>query len=277
MKKSHNKNTKAEYSNGLVRCFNGDCVKIIDSSVLENSVDMVFADPPYNLSGKGLKCKGNQTGGDWYMINSDWDRMSPDDYLTFTREWIQACQGVLTSRGTMFICATYHNIGEVMVTLKDLGFRINNIITWYKSNVMPNMTRRTFTHSCEFIIWAALEPGWVFNYEEMKKINPEKKKDGTPRQMRDLWTFPLCQGKERLHNTHTGRALHPTQKPQALVERAILAATNEGDTILDPFLGSGTTAVVSTLTNRNCIGIERDKGYFSAAVERIKLTGKNAQ
>jgi site-specific DNA-methyltransferase (adenine-specific)/modification methylase len=217
-----------------------------------------------------MKCKGNKTGGDWYTVNSDWDRMSPSAYLEFTEDWIEASKRVLTPSGTIFVCATYHNIGEVMVTLKKAGFRINNIITWYKNNVMPNMTRRTYTHSCEFIIWAALAPGWVFNYELMKEMNPDRKKDGSLKQMRDLWTFPLCQGKERLHRKDNGRALHPTQKPMALVERALLASTNPGDMVLDPFHGSGTTGVVSAIHGRRCIGIERAPEYFSASVERIE-------
>jgi len=251
-------------------CYNGDCITVMNSKIDKESVDMVFADPPYNLSGKGLKCKGNTTGGDWYMVNSAWDKMSPEDYLNFTRDWIKSCKRILKPKGSIFICATFHNIGEVMMSLKESEFRINNIITWYKSNVMPNMTRRTFTHACEYIVWAAIEPGWTFNYEVMKEINPERKKDGTLKQMRDLWTFPLCQGKERLHREADGRALHPTQKPEALIKRTILAATNTGEIVVDPFLGSGTTSVAAAQLNRKSIGIERNKTYFDAAVNRLK-------
>ncbi len=252
------------------RLLAGDCVKLMESELAEDSVDLVFADPPYNLSGKGLQWKGNTTGGDWYMVNSDWDRMPPEHYLTFTESWLSAVKRVLKPSGAIYVCCTFHNLGEVLLTLKNEGFRINNVITWYKSNAMPNMTKRTFTHACEYIVWAALGKGWTFNYETVKDINPERRKDGQKKQMRDLWTFPLCQGKERLRRENDGRALHPTQKPEALVERAILASSKEGELVLDPFLGSGTTAVVAKRHGRKCIGFERNKEYLQAARKRLK-------
>ena len=250
----------------------GDCVALMKNKLSAGSVDLVFADPPYNLSGKGLQWKGNTTGGDWYMVNSDWDRMSPERYLAFTKDWIGACKRILTPSGAMYVCCTFHNLGEVLYTLKNCDFRINNVITWYKSNAMPNMTKRTFTHACEYIVWAVQGKGWTFNYEVMKGINPELRKDGSKKQMRDLWTFPLCQGKERLRRKEDGRALHPTQKPEALVERAILASSLEGGLVLDPFLGSGTTAVVALRHKRRCIGIERNPDYLKAAQKRLEKT-----
>jgi site-specific DNA-methyltransferase (adenine-specific)/modification methylase len=131
------------------------------------------------------------------------------------------------------------------------------------------MTRRTFTHSTEFVIWATKGKGWIFNYDEVKKMNPEKKKDGADKQMRDLWQMPLVQGKERLRGADN-KALHPTQKPEELLKRIILASSNKGDLVLDPFLGSGTTTYVAKKYGRNWIGIEREKKYVKAATERMK-------
>ena len=258
--------------NSYLKLLSGDCVTLMNDEIAAESVDLVFADPPYNLSGKGLQWKGNTTGGDWYMVNSDWDRMSPEHYVEFTESWLSACKRVLKSSGAIYVCCTFHNLGEVLYILKKQEFRVNNVITWYKSNAMPNMTKRTFTHACEYIVWAVRGKGWTFNYEVVKEINPERRKDGKKKQMRDLWTFPLCQGKERLRRQDNGRALHPTQKPEALVERAVLSSSQEGETVLDPFLGSGTTAVVALRHNRSCIGIEQNSEYLKAARKRVKLS-----
>ncbi|OGB73666.1 DNA methylase [candidate division Kazan bacterium RIFCSPHIGHO2_01_FULL_44_14] len=246
----------------------GDCVEILGSKVQKDSVGLIFADPPYNLSGNGLKWKGNKTGGDWYMVNEEWDKMTAPEYLQFTRQWIAGCYRVLKNGGALYIACSYHNIGEVMIVLKQLGFKINNIITWYKTNPMPNMTRRVFTHSTEFVIWAVKGRGWVFNYKELRRINPETQKDGSPKQMRDVWTMPLVQGKERLRDSHN-RALHPTQKPEEMLKRIILASSRKGDIVLDPFLGSGTTALVAKQYGRKWIGIEKDKRYVNASLKRL--------
>jgi len=248
--------------------YNGDCVEVLNTKVDEASVDLIFADPPYNLSGNGLKWKGNQTGGDWYMVNENWDKMSAPEYMRFTQKWIGASNRALKDNGSIYIACSYHNIGEVMIVLKQLDFKINNIITWYKTNAMPNMTRRTFTHATEFVIWVTKGSGWNFNYEEMKKINPEKQKDGSDKQMRDLWEMPLVQGKERLRGTDN-KALHPTQKPEEMLKRIILASSNKGDLVLDPFLGSGTTTFVAKKYGRDWIGIEREKKYVEAAKKRM--------
>lgn len=133
---------------------------------------------------------------------------------------------------------------------------------------MPNMIKRVFTHSSEFIVWAVKGKGWVFNYEDLKKVNPEKQKDGSLKQMRDVWLFPLVQGKERLQSKE-GRALHPTQKPEEMLKRIIIASSNIGDVVLYPFLGSGTTAVAAIKLGRNWIGIEKNKTYIAAAKSRI--------
>ena len=162
----------------------------------------------------------------------------------------------------------------MIITLKQLGFKINNIITWYKPNAMPNMTRRTFTHATEFVVWATKGGKWTFNYGQIKKINPEKQRDGSDKQMRDLWEMPLVQGKERLRGAD-GRAIHPTQKPEEMLKRIIVASTQEGDTVLDPFLGSGTTACIAKKYGRHWIGIEQEKKYVEIARKRLKNVRKD--
>ena len=245
----------------------GDCIKIM-SEWPEKKIDLIFADPPYNLSGNGLKWKGNKTGGDWFMMNEEWDRMTEPEYLQFTKDWISGCIRLLKDSGSIYISCTYHNIAEIMLVLKQLGLKIKNVITWQKTNAMPNMTKRVFTHSSEFVVWAVKEKKWVFHYEELKRINPERQKDGSLKQMRDVWLMPLVQGKERLRGVK-GRALHPTQKPEEMLKRIIVASSNKGDLVLDPFLGSGTTAVVAKVLGRNWAGIEKQKKYITVAKKRI--------
>ena len=249
--------------------YTGDCIQVLNKKIDEESVELVFADPPYNLSGNGLKWLNKKTGGDWYMVNEAWDRMTVPEYMSFTEEWIKCCHQALIENGSIYICCTYHNLGEVMIILKKLGFKINNTIVWHKSNAMPNMTKRVFTHSTEFIVWAVKGKNWIFNYEELKKINPEKQKDGKLKQMRDVWLLPLVQGKERL-KAENGRSLHPTQKPEEMLKRVIAASSNKGGIVLDPFMGSGTTAVVAQNMGRKWIGIEKNKEYINLAKHRIK-------
>jgi len=257
--------------------YRGDCIDVLSGQIDERSVNLIFADPPYNLSGTGLKWEGNKTGGDWYMVNESWDKMSDSDYITFTKQWISACHRVLTDNGSVYISCTYHNIAEIIMALKGMGFRINNVITWQKSNAMPNMTKRVFTHSTEFVVWAVKGKKWIFNYNEIKEINPDRQKDGSIKQMRDVWSLPLVQGKERIRGEN-GRALHPTQKPEEMLKRIIIASSKEGDLVLDPFMGSGTTAVVAESLNRRWIGIEKEQKYIDMAiarVQKIKLGGEN--
>jgi len=251
--------------------YQDDCVKILNEKIDEKSVDLIFADPPYNLSGNGLKWEGNKTGGDWYMVNEEWDKMSAPEYMQFTRNWISACHKVLKDNGSIYISCTYHNLAEVMIVLKQLDFKINNVIVWQKTNAMPNMTKRVFTHSTEFIVWAVKGKKWIFNYTELKKINPETQKDGAFKQMRDVWSLPLVQGKERLHGKD-GRALHPTQKSEEMLKRIIVASSNKGGLVLDPFLGSGTTAVVAKKLGRSWIGVEKSTKYVEIAKERLRKT-----
>ena len=245
-----------------------DCIKVLNTKIKKNSINLIFADPPYNLSGNALKWRGNKTGGDWFMINEKWDQMSDSEYLLFTQKWIQACNLVLKNNGSIYVCGTFHNIGEIIIVLKRLGFLIKNIITWQKTNAMPNMTKRVFTHSSEFVVWAVKGKKWIFNYDDLKKLNPERQKDGSEKQMRDVWSLPLVQGKERIKD-RTGKAAHPTQKPEALLERIITASSNKGDLILDPFMGSGTTAYVAKKLKRNFIGIEKENKYIKIIKKRI--------
>jgi site-specific DNA-methyltransferase (adenine-specific)/modification methylase len=248
----------------------GDCLEVLNKEIDTDSIDLIFADPPYNLSGNGLKWEGNKTGGDWYMVNEHWDKMTVPEYLLFTNKWIGSSYRVLKANGSMYISCSYHNIAEMMIVLKQLNFKINNVITWYKTNSMPNMTKRVFTHSTEFIIWAVKGSGWTFNYEKIKEINPERQKNGESKQMRDFWEMPLVQGKERIRG-EDGKAIHPTQKPEEMLKRIILASSNVGDIILDPFLGSGTTAVVAKNYSRAWIGIEKEPQYIEIAQRRLGI------
>ena len=249
--------------------YNGDCIKILNQKIDKKSIDLIFADPPYNLSGNGLMWTGNKTGGDWYMVNECWDKMTDSEYTKFTQQWINACNTVLKDNGSIYIACSYHNISEVMLVLKQLSFKINNIITWYKTNAMPNMTKRVFTHSTEHVIWAVKGNGWVFDYEKIKEINPNKQKSGDNKQMRDLWELPLVQGKERLRGDD-GRALHPTQKPEEMLKRIILASSKKDGIVLDPFLGSGTTTYIAKKYGRKWIGIEKEKKYIKIIKQRMK-------
>lgn len=250
--------------------YQGNCIEILNAQIDEKSIDLIFADPPYNLSGNGMKWEGNKTGGDWYMVDEHWDKMTPTEYLRFNSQWISGCQRVLKDPGSIYISCTYHNLSEVMIVLKQLDFQINNVIVWQKTNAMPNMTRRVFTHSTEFIVWAVKGKRWTFNYDQLKRLNPERQRDGALKQMRDVWALPLVQGRERLKGKD-GRAAHPTQKPEEMLKRIIIASSNKGDIVLDPFLGSGTTAVVAKQLDRHWIGIEKSKKYISMARKRLNL------
>lgn len=256
----------------LNQIYNIDCIKTLNDTkkIEKESIQVVFADPPYNLSGNGLKSTGSKTGGDFTMVNEDWDKMEESEFISFTNEWVASCKEVLKPNGSIFIACSYHNMGESIMSLKLSGFEVKNIITWNKSNAMPNLTRRVLTHTTEFVIWAVKGKGWIFNYDKLKELNPDKKQDGTDKQMRDIWTMPLCQGKERLRDGDGKKALHPTQKPEELLKRIILGFSNEGDIVLDPFAGSGTTPFIAKKYNRNFLAIEREKKYADAIKERLK-------
>lgn len=255
-------------SKATIRILNRNCIK--GMKALETaSVAMVFADPPYNLSGDSLVNLRSSTGGAFHKVNEEWDSMTGDDYFSFTKAWIKESHRILKASGAIYVCASHHNLGQVLVTMAGAGFQVKNIITWEKPNAMPNMTRRTYTHSTEFVVWAVKGKGWTFNYEALKALNPDRQRDGQPKMMRDVWRLPVVQGAERLRRD-TGRALHPTQKPEVLVQRCIAASTDTLDLVVDPFSGSGTTAVVCKRMDRNFIGFELDAEYVEASRKRLK-------
>lgn len=248
----------------------GDCIELM-GRIEPKSVDLVFADPPYNLSGKVLNLRGSKTGGDWFKVNEKWDVYSGVEYQEFSDQWIKKAASALSDSGSIYVCCSQHNIDAVISSLRSVDCKINNIIVWQKSNPMPNTTKRLYTHSVEFIVWAVKGKGWIFNAADLRDMNPDRQKDGKPRMMRDVWTFPVVQGEERLRGSD-GRALHPTQKPLELVKRTIVASSNVGQVVLDPFIGSGTTAVAAELLGRFWLGIEKDDLYVEAAKDRIFKT-----
>ncbi len=240
----------------------GDCIKKM-RELKPKSFQLILTDPPYNISGKSkLDLKNNTTGGAWYKMEENWDIFKDyKEYLNFSRFWINEADKLLADSGSMMICCSYHGLAEVMLVLKELEYKILNIIIWRKTNPMPNVTKRTLTHSTEFVVWAAKSKGWIFNYMNMKKYNDDK-------QLRDVWEFALCQGPQRIKGKD-GRAAHPTQKPLEFMRRLIEMATNEKDLILDPFIGAGTTAVAANQLKRKWIGIESNPKYVKIANKRI--------
>lgn len=239
----------------------GDCIKLM-RALPAGSVDMVFADPPYNLQLGGELHRPNNTRVDG--VEEAWDKFQGfDDYDRFTRLWLNEARRLLKPDGTLWVIGTYHNIFRVGTALQDLGYWVLNDVAWVKTNPMPNFRGKRFTNAHETLIWCAKsqDSKYTFNYEAMKALN-----EGL--QMRSDWLLPICTGHERLKDDD-GRKAHPTQKPESLLHRVILAATNPGDVILDPFIGSGTTGAVARRLRRDFIGIERDRDYARIARERI--------
>ncbi len=247
----------------------GNCIDIMNG-LPEGSVDMVFADPPYNLQLSGdLTRPETQRKVDG--VDADWDRFSDfAEYDKFTRDWLAAARRALKPDGTLWVIGSYHNIFRVGATLQDLGYWILNDVVWRKSNPMPNFRGRRFTNAHETMIWCAKDKDsrYRFNYDAMKALNDDL-------QMRSDWLLPICAGQERLKDD-AGRKAHPTQKPEALLHRVIMAATEVGETILDPFMGSGTTGAVAKKLGRDFIGIEREESYVRIAEERIAATERLA-
>lgn len=228
------------------------------------SVDMIFADPPYNMSKK--------KGLGWLYskhitMQEEWDMFSKDEYFQFNQKWITEALRVLKPGGSLWVCGSFHNIYQVGFILQHYNdIKVNNSIVWFKPNAQPNITCRMFTESTEHLIWATKngkKERWKFNYEWTKNgivdsINPEGK------QTRNVWSIPLTPKSEKWAGKH------PTQKPEELLRRIILSCTDEGDTILDPFVGSGTTSVVAKKYNRNSIGIELNKEYKHIINKRLE-------
>jgi modification methylase len=240
----------------------GDCVAEM-AKMPAACVDLVFADPPYNLQLQGDLKRPDDSRVD--AVDNDWDKFASfEAYDDFTRAWLVACRRLMKPHATLWVIGSYHNIFRVGTLIQDLGFWILNDIVWRKSNPMPNFRGRRFTNAHETLIWAARDAGkrdYTFNYEALKAGNEDI-------QMRSDWFIPLCTGDERLKGPD-GKKLHPTQKPEALLARVLLAASRPDDMVLDPFCGTGTTGAVAHRLRRRFIGIEREAYYAAAAEDRI--------
>jgi len=244
----------------LNQILRGDCIEIL-KSLPENSVDLIFADPPYNLQLRNDLYRPNMTKVD--AVNDGWDKFEGfAEYDTFTREWLSESQCVLKETGTIWVIGSYHNIYRVGAIMQDLGFWLLNDIVWIKNNPMPNFRGVRFTNAHETMIWAQKKKGakYTFNHQSMKALNDDL-------QRRSDWYLPLVTGKQRIKSN--GTKAHSTQKPEALLYRILMASSNPGDVVLDPFFGSGTTGAVAKKLGRNWIGIERDKKYIKVAQKRI--------
>lgn len=238
----------------------GNCIEVL-ATLPENSVDLVFADPPYNLQLKNELYRPNQTKVD--AVDDPWDKFASfEEYDDFTRSWLFACRRVLKETGTLWVIGSYHNIFRVGRLLQDLDFWVLNSVVWEKENPMPNFRGVRFTNSHEILIWAQKVKGkhYTFNHQAMKALNDDL-------QMRADWRLPLATGKERLKSE--GAKAHSTQKPEALLYRVILASSNPGDVVLDPFFGSGTTGAVAKKLGRRWIGIEQNADYLDIAARRL--------
>ena len=242
---------------------NGDCLKLL-KNIPEKSFDLIFADPPYNMQiGDKLRRPDDSKVNGVY---DKWDQFeSFQHYDEFSLKWLKECKRILKDNGSIWVIGSYHNIFRLGYHLQNLNYWILNDIIWRKNNPMPNFRGTRFTNAHETLIWASKNKNskYTFNYQSLKCLNDDL-------QMRSDWLFPICNGKERLKTN--GKKIHSTQKPESLLHRIILATTNKGDIIFDPFLGTGTTAVVAKKLGRNYFGIEKDKKYFKAANLRIKNT-----
>ena len=239
----------------------GDCIAQM-RALPAKSVDMIFADPPYNLQLGGELFRPDGSHVD--AVTDDWDKFDTfAAYDAFTRAWLAEANRILKDDGTIWVIGSYHNIFRVGVAVQDLGFWILNDIVWRKNNPMPNFRGTRFTNAHETLIWASKgeKAKYTFNYRSMKTLNDEL-------QMRSDWEFPICGGQERLKGAD-GHKVHPTQKPEALLYRILLACTKPGDVVLDPFFGTGTTGAVAKRLGRHWIGIERENIYIDAARARI--------
>ncbi|WP_246285730.1 MULTISPECIES: DNA methyltransferase [Nguyenibacter] len=246
----------------LDQILRGDCVEVMQT-LPTGSIDCIFADPPYNLQLRGELRRPDDSVVDG--VDDDWDKFADlAEYDRFTRAWLAEARRLLRKDGTIWVIGSYHNIFRLGAILQDLGFWILNDIIWRKSNPMPNFRGRRFTNAHETLIWAARGPDsrYRFNYQAMKALNDDV-------QMRSDWYLPLCTGGERLRNAH-GLKLHPTQKPESLLHRVLIASTNVDDIVLDPFAGTGTTTAMARRLRRRYIGIERHPDYAEAAIGRAR-------
>ncbi|WP_230281921.1 MULTISPECIES: site-specific DNA-methyltransferase [unclassified Croceicoccus] len=245
----------------LGRILDGDCVEAM-RSIPSGTIDMVFADPPYNLQLGGDLDRPDGSRVD--AVDDDWDKFASfASYDEFTHQWLAEAKRILKPNGSIWVIGSYHNIFRVGTAMQDAGFWILNDIVWRKSNPMPNFKGTRFTNAHETLIWASMgeKSKYTFNYRAMKTLNDEL-------QMRSDWVLPICSGQERLKKG--GTKVHPTQKPESLLYRVMLATTNPGDVVLDPFFGTGTTGAVAKRLGRQWIGCEREGTYREAALERIE-------
>ena len=254
-------NLKFYYNEDNFKLLWGDSLKLL-KKFEPKSVDMIFADPPYFLSGDGITCSAGKMVS---VKKGTWDeKISVLEKHKFNRKWIRLCKEVLKDNGTIWISGTMHNIYSIGMALEEEGFKIINNITWRKLNPPPNISCRAFVHSTESILWAKKDLKNVkhkFNYNVMKNMNGGK-------QMKDVWETSLTKLSEKKYGKH------PTQKPMELLEKIILASTDEGDLILDPFNGSGTTGIVANKLNRKYIGIEKEQEYLDLTIRRL-INGKD--
>lgn len=239
----------------------GDCITEL-KKIPDNSIDLIFADPPYNLQLNGELFRPNQTKVN--AVNDEWDKYeSFEHYDTFSTQWLTECKRVLKENGTIWVIGSYHNIFRVGKIMQDLGYWILNDIIWVKTNPMPNFKGTRFNNAHETLIWATKQKGnkYTFHYKSMKAFNDDK-------QMRSDWYIPICLGNERIKVN--GEKAHSTQKPEELLYRIILSSSNVNDIILDPFMGSGTTGAIAKKLHRQFLGIEKESFYKKVADERIK-------
>ena len=239
--------------------YHGDCLEVMDTLIAKHSggcFDMIFADPPYFLSNGGITC---HAGKMVKVDKGDWDKSEgPVKNHEFNTAWLERCQKLLKPNGTLWVSGTHHVIFSIGYAMQQLGMKLLNQVTWQKPNPPPHLACRYFTHSTETVIWAAKngKSKHRFNYSDMKRVNGNK-------QMKDVWTLTAPKPDEKTLGKH------PTQKPLALLERIILSSTNPGDFVLDPFMGSGTTAVACALLVRHFIGAEHDAGYIELSIRRL--------
>ncbi len=244
----------------LNQIIQGNCLDVL-ASLPEKSVDLIFADPPYNLQLQKTLWRPNLTKVD--AVDDEWDQFaSVKAYDEFCLGWLQTCRRVLKDTGTIWVIGSYHNIYRLGAIMQDLGYWFLNDIVWVKTNPMPNFRGVRFTNAHETLLWASAAKGarYTFNHHAMKGLNEDK-------QMRSDWLLPICTGPERIKIN--GKKAHSTQKPESLLYRVILASSNPGDVVLDPFFGSGTTGSVAKKLHRDWIGIEQEAEYIQIAQTRI--------
>ena len=245
------------------KLINGDSLEEL-KKIPNETIDLIFADPPYNLQLRSELIRPDRSKVN--AVNDKWDQFENfKKYDDFTYSWLSECKRVLKKNGAIWVIGSYHNIFRVGTAIQNLGYWILNDVIWNKNNPMPNFRGTRFTNAHETLIWASKseKSKYTFNYQSLKCLNDDL-------QMRSNWDLPICNGSERLKKD--GKKIHSTQKPEALLHRILLATSNKNDHILDPFLGSGTTATVAKKLGRNYFGIEKEKNYFKAADLRIKNT-----